>query len=74
MQWGMWTSLVLHRTLPLGVTVALHHPCLGARMAGSISLVGLRQAHRLRGSGTKAWKGVFVHRCQLEQASPLNAP
>lgn len=28
MQWDMWMSLVLHRTLPLGVTVTLHHTYL----------------------------------------------
>lgn len=28
MQWDMWMSLVLHHTLPLGVTVTLHHTYL----------------------------------------------
>lgn len=65
----MWTSLVLHRTVPLGVTVALHHPCLGARMAVSPSCScwqGSRQAHRFLGSGkgNTGLGGVFVPLCQ----------
>lgn len=44
----MWMSLVLHRTLPLGVTVTLHHTYLVTKN-GFVELlpVQLAGAHRL---------------------------
>lgn len=63
---------MLHHTLPLGVTVALHQACLVAEN-GSISggATSRPTTDRLIGSrgfekeGTKAWKGLFIHLCQM---------
>lgn len=47
MQWDMWMSRVLHHTLPLGVTVALHHIYLVTKN-GFVELLPVpRQAHSL---------------------------
>lgn len=47
MQWNMWMSLVLHHTLPLGVTVTLHHTWLQKKKKkkdGSVELLPVQLA------------------------------
>lgn len=62
---------LLHHTLPLGVTVALHQACLVAENDSISGGATSRPTDRPIGSrgfekeGTKAWKGVFIHLCQM---------
>lgn len=62
MQWDMWMSLVLHHTLPLGVTVTLHHTYLVTKTSFVELLPVQLEAHRLevQEEGKKAWRGLHA--------------
>lgn len=58
----MWMSRVFHHTLPLGVTVALHHTYLVTKN-GFVELLPVpRQAHSLevQEDGNKGLKGLHA--------------